>query len=190
MLTEDRLYEKFNNQLYQMCKRNFKHSDQAIVYMKSIIIGRTYSVSPERYKGSTTKQKELFWKIFSEEIFRSKIDIHFSKLIVLNKKGVKSLTKEEVEKILLIFEEVHGIFKNACKVQSGRKRPNRISFTSKYLHFHFPNLFFIYDSRAKTGLATHTSNYSIFYKRCLETLKENPKFRTPRELDSFLLGFK
>jgi hypothetical protein len=80
------------------------------------------------------------------------------------------------------------------------------SLASKYLHFHKPNLFFIYDSRAinsirkltpptKTNLRIRTNIDVEYAKFCLRCIKLRDaiksKFDThlsPRELDNLLLA--
>jgi hypothetical protein len=81
------------------------------------------------------------------------------------------------------------------------------SFSSKYLHFHLPDLFFIYDSRAVTALRQFTSQvpkdlkhillldkidkqYAKFYCKCFDLKRQiNTQFKidlTHRQLDNFL----
>jgi hypothetical protein len=43
---------------------------------------------------------------------------------------------------------------------SKRKAQSRASFVSKYLHFHAPDAFPLFDSYAKLGLAAKTTNFS------------------------------
>ena len=82
------------------------------------------------------------------------------------------------------------------------------SFSSKYLHFHLPELFFIYDTRVVSAMRLHVKKlpkdlqaladrentdkeYSIFFYKCF-LLKQRiyEKFNvllTPRQLDNFLI---
>ena len=87
------------------------------------------------------------------------------------------------------------------------KRNNR-SLASKYLHFHLPDMFFIFDSRAQKALGSSLLekvkgkpfsgfyggdvDYRRFAVRCLN-LRENIKQEygtelTPRQLDNLLLA--
>lgn len=83
---------------------------------------------------------------------------------------------------------------------------NKRSLASKYLHFHRPNLFYLYDSRAAWAIKQvtprlssishlevdeHDWTYRDFVRRCVwlrarvqETLSI---FLTPREIDKILL---
>ena len=46
--------------------------------------------------------------------------------------------------------EIHGFLTEKIGTITGQ---NNRSFSSKYLHFHFPDLFYIYDSRAVSALS-------------------------------------
>lgn len=191
-MSKKELYDSFNSFLYKMCKEKFKHNNESIIYMKCFVIGRTYSVSPERYKNMHDSYKKDFWGKFCSSVKKSKIDKELKRLEDLEDKKTKTLNDEDKELVKSVFEAVHSIFSKACKVSKGHKFPNRVSFTSKYLHFHFPHLYYIYDSRAKKALKTSTSSYSTFYEKCHEELskKKNKRLKTPRDLDNKLLKFK
>ena len=81
------------------------------------------------------------------------------------------------------------------------------SLASKYLHFHCPNKFFIYDSRARaaigkivkkpnkkilTEIAEYDAEYGDFVCRMLELQKCLDErlgvYENPRSIDSFLLS--
>jgi hypothetical protein len=83
---------------------------------------------------------------------------------------------------------------------------NKRALASKYLHFHKPNLFYIYDSRAKEAISKITprpnyikeitaeeadSEYRIFCRRCqylCDSISEHfHKTLTPRQIDKILL---
>jgi hypothetical protein len=88
---------------------------------------------------------------------------------------------------------------------------NKRSFSSKYLHFHIPEMFFIYDSRAKKGIRKFKnkipleyqsileldnidSEYGKFYIKCFE-LKNQITLNygislTNREIDNLLINDK
>ncbi len=108
-------------------------------------------------------------------------------------------TFDNIEDIL----SVHYKFMNLLEKLTGMKKR---SLTSKYLHFHKPNLFFIYDKRAigslrelmppskkKLSLETKVDQeYAGFCLRCIE-LRDNIKSNfedhlTPREIDKLLLN--
>jgi hypothetical protein len=80
---------------------------------------------------------------------------------------------------------------------------NNRSLASKYLHFHKPNAFFIYDSRASRAIsriipddanipALDCSNadkeYSSFVRKCLWLREQHKELETPRQVDNLLLA--
>ena len=84
---------------------------------------------------------------------------------------------------------------------------HRRSFASKYLHFHNPRAFFIYDSRAAKAITDklgkgrhfklpegtdfHDRIYARFVLQCIEYRDDSAQLKplTPRELDRALLGY-
>jgi hypothetical protein len=188
------LYRKFNTEVYGICRRNPKHTDPEVVYLKTHLIGRTYAVSPERIKDSKYKSKD-FWREFCFHIVNSNIDKHLNRLKKIKSK--KTLTEEEKFILIEVFNEVHSVFKSGSRSRDKKNNPNRISFTSKYLHFHFPHLFYIYDSLALKGIrekkkdiqyrgSSKKSVYETFYEKC-EILRKKENFKDPRALDNYLL---
>ena len=97
---------------------------------------------------------------------------------------------------------VHHFLTNELVKLNGQ---DKRSFSSKYLHFHLPNLFFIYDSRVKSvindyikindiefSLIEHVDKeYASFYLKSFFLQKriynETGIILTPRQLDKFLL---
>jgi hypothetical protein len=99
--------------------------------------------------------------------------------------------------------DVHKRFVNLLKPITGLEKR---SFASKYLHFHFPDRFFLYDARAGESVRAYIGearedkqadadvdrDYAVFFDRC-----ENAGLRmahrigrenlTPREVDDVLL---
>ena len=85
----------------------------------------------------------------------------------------------------------------------------RRSFASKYLHFHQPSAFFIYDSRARLGIrqkiklrkpsvpvdcTEYDGEYADFVLRCIryrdeKAAKSGEPPMGPRQLDQELLGY-
>jgi hypothetical protein len=111
-----------------------------------------------------------------------------------------ALTWEDLPRIL----SVHYRFTDLFKAISGRAQR---SLASKYLHFHRPGLFFLYDPRAETTVRSEVPSprrvaldsaavdrgYALFARRCLE-LKERlepdaPLALDPRALDRCLLSY-
>lgn len=189
------MWEYGNDILYSMCKNRPLHNDRNAVASKIWLIGRSYAASIERVKE----------KISSSEVYDCFLDEITNNALNFDNK-LQKLTKvscNEINKNLSLIFETHLMlteaFKKATKLE---KR----SLASKYLHFHCPNIFFIYDSRARLKinyLVKSKGNktdcigdfeYVDFYLRMLELQKylneKTKKIYTPRELDNFLLFYE
>lgn len=127
-------------------------------------------------------------------IVKSKIDDKIENL-----KSIPNLSFDSLAQILDAHEYVTNVFR---KISGLEKR----SLASKYLHFHVPNLIFIYDSRAVRGLRefsdiigriSHNRNgagdkpYRVFAEKCLKLRdhisKEHQIHLSPRQIDNLLL---
>ena len=190
-----------NDILYKMCKKYPYHKDDVEVIAKIWLIGRSYAASIERgaKDENNNKPEELIYeetvpKIFSE--YRNKIDEALSKI-----------SKSDLQQIFYTYDLV---LKCLHKVSNKWNR----SLTSKYLHFHQPDYFYLMDSRAKIGLhnvlealsinnrikkteitmysvSTESEEYVKFYLKCQLCHKElekefNCKLST-REIDNLML---
>lgn len=70
--------------------------------------------------------------------------------------------KDNIDKILYIHKFLTDLFYELTGL-------NKRSLASKYLHFHCPDLFFIYDSRAHSNLVQ-------FVKKRKNIILNNPKY--------------
>ena len=121
------------------------------------------------------------------------LDFRLSKL-----NTVQTPIIENVKEIL----ETHKLLMDTFYELTGLEKR---SLASKYLHFHCPKIFFIYDTRAKAGINKYIKRpdkrilrdtecdleYGDFVCRMLELqafLQERTDcYQSPRTLDSFLL---
>lgn len=177
--------------LYELCRNYPRHEVKNEIYAKVLLIGRSYAVALERGKITDNVINDYFYHEVVSKIQSSNIDEEFDKL---------RLSNCTLNQILLAYIEL-------IKLTNTFNRGTKHSFCSKYLHFHFPELFFIYDSRAvsniskiqldtskfKNNLVESTDlPYIKFYYKCL-ALKEliNEKFNrdlSPRQIDTLLLS--
>lgn len=140
--------------------------------------------------------KVLFIDTIAPALRNSQLDKYLGEL-----KTIKYLN---VDSIKLILQTHSHLTSTLYKITNLEKR----SFSSKYLHFHLPDLFFIYDSRAVTAMRLFTSQvpndlgyllklknidaeYAKFFCKCFE-LKQQIKRTynldlTNRELDNLLI---
>jgi hypothetical protein len=192
-------HDLYNNILYEMCRDYPNHTDPSEIFAKLLMIGRVYAASLERRKGKQSQYRgdEFFLKCAVPTLSRSAIDSWFAELRI----AATDVRYRERQNIRLTLA-IHFKLLTKLKTISGM---NNRSLTSKYLHFHFPNAFYIYDSRAVASLrrledrgARFVSNrgvdqeYENFAQRCdgFNSRIESVIGRrvSPRELDKILLN--
>ncbi len=130
-----------NKILYEMCHKNFEHKRIDIVIGKVLMIGRIYSAAIERRKNKGSEKNDQFYvNMVGPKFKNSKIDFYLNNLKKINK-----LSENTILEIL----ETHLYLTNLI---NDLTEQNKRSFASKYLHFHLPELYFIYDTRAVKAL--------------------------------------
>ena len=187
-----------NQVLYDLCRKYPLHSKDDVIIAKILLIGRVYAAAIERRKpGSHTTNKhagdDFYTKVVAPHIRKSGIDGWLKSL----PPHLPSATEDsKINKILSVHGKVTKLF---SKISGLEKR----SLASKYLHFHRPDLFFIYDSRSVAGIRalttsdgvapakSHDPEYAKFFRRCLSLcqarkLKHSDALIT-RHLDDFLI---
>ena len=130
-----------NSVLYRMCAEQPKHKSINIISSKIWIIGRAYAAAIERkatkrYKKSVKNGDDFCQKKVAPIVKNSEIDKWIKGVSHIHK-----VTSENLNGVLECHKKVTDLFRKAAGL-------NRRSLASKYLHFHAPNVFFIYDSRA------------------------------------------
>lgn len=185
-----------NSILYDLCRKYPNHTKKDEIIAKIWLIGRSYSAAIERRNKKYSLDNEDFYKErVAPKIKSSNIDTWFKHLKDHNSVNLENLTQllEIHFKVMKLFNDISG--------------KDKRSLASKYLHFHFPHLFFIYDSRAtkgiskfrnitgkaskKNGKANYDNEYRKFCEKCLK-IRNNIKKSyntqlTPREIDNLLL---
>lgn len=183
-----------NALLYKLCRDHPDHQEAPVIVAKMWLIGRAYAAAIERMKDAKKEPGSFYLKKVAPTIQRSKIDKWIGSL-----KHIKKIDQESLPQIVEVHAKVMALFR---KISGDDKR----SLASKYLHFHRPDLFYIYDSQAKKGLsklsavlprASRTvgvgdNEYRKFSEKCLylqEYLLDKPfasNFST-RQIDQLLL---
>ena len=182
-----------NQILYEMCEEYPNHKNEDEIIAKVLLIGRVYSAAIERRKQVNNSSSMFYLREVVPAIRRSKIDVWLNSL-----KELEYPTHENCAQIIAVHKRVTDLFE---RISGLEKR----SLASKYLHFHFPNLFFIYDSRSSSALKNveHRSiwnsslveydrEYARFFLRCMTFVEkvnsECDILLTPRKLDKYLLS--
>jgi hypothetical protein len=180
-----------NKVLYSLCQKHPCHKRADVVIAKVWLIGRSYSAAIERRRQPTSDVGSFYVDVVAREIIDSKID-RWLKLVPVS----ASLGSATQNAAITVHGRLTNLFGHISKQQ---KR----SLASKYLHFHRPNIFFLYDSRAAAAIrsvarpvhqpdpAAADSEYASFYRRCLslqhDLQHQYGRALTPREIDKVLL---
>jgi hypothetical protein len=195
-------YDLCNSVLYELCKHNFEHTSGDAILAKTILIGKVYAVSLDRGKDKGKSYEEkLKQLLISDDFYQNEVvplfmgsDIDNDLVKLKNLDSPKGHEKE-------ILKLHNKLKKRLLPIN----QEDKISFCSKYLHFHLPNLFFIFDRRAKSVINQFISKkdihyfndsdfdaeYSNFYSKALHLQgKINKQFSielTPRQIDNLFL---
>lgn len=183
-----------NKVLYTLCQTHPKHYTNDAIIAKIWLIGRSYAAAIERRKNVGENSDNFYEITVADKIKKSKLDDWLDSLpkqIVDPWQDLGSVISIH-KRLMDLFHDLTGLDKRAL--------------ASKYLHFHRPDLFFIYDSRAKEAIVKVTprlikikdikakdldSEYHKFCRRC-QFLHDSisiihGKNLTPRQIDKILL---
>ncbi|NPD47110.1 hypothetical protein [Lentimicrobium sp. S6] len=190
------IWDLGNQTLYNLCKEHFEHKNDEAIIAKVWLIGRAYAAAIERRKNAKETNDNFYSYHVLNAFKKSDLDLWLKELELFD-----NVTIENIPLILTVHKKLVDLIKGITAME---KR----SFTSKYLHFHLPHLFYIYDSRAVEDMRKHTSRvpnkfnqilkhhnfddeYAKFACKCLAITEEIEKQHhiklSPRELDNFLL---
>lgn len=192
----DSKWEYANSILYKMCEEQKYHDDENVVVGKIWLIGRSYAAAIERRKNVEDANDEFYY----EKVAPAMIDIGKELDTRLERlRQSKGTTVDNLGEVLSTHKFLMDTFNDITGLE---KR----SLASKYLHFHCPDKFFIYDSRARLGIgklvkrpnkkALSGLNCDLEYgdfvcrmielQNCLRSSFDMADL-TPRKMDSFLL---
>ena len=196
-----------NQVLYDLCSNHPYHKSNEEIIAKVWLIGRAYAAAIERRKEQLEHQYKggsFYEDVVATEIRRSRIDEWLSFL-----KEFKEIDEHNIDCILDVHYRVTGLFSGIGlpkKERAASIYAQKRSLASKYLHFHYPNLFFIYDSRAVSAMRKFSkisptpaynpkqfdNEYRKFFEKCLSLRNKirddhNNRFFSSRHLDNLLL---
>lgn len=183
-----------NKVLYDLCRAHPGHQDKDAVLAKILLIGRSYAAAIERRKGKDGANDDFYLSRVAPSIMKSGIDGWIAQARAISPKSPDSL-----EAMVAVHAKTTELFRSISGL-------NKRSLASKYLHFHVPRLFFIYDTRAVLGMralggvvgravrstGSGDNEYRKFAEKCLR-LQRACKDRSgaeldPREIDNLLLA--
>lgn len=182
-----------NKVLYELCRKHPLHQELPVVLAKIWLIGRSYAAAIERRRVKDDQNDNFYIQSVAPPIIHSDIDM-----------WIQSAAKHRVasEKSFDVILSTHANVTTLFSTISGLEKR---SLASKYLHFHLPNLFYIYDTRAveamrllssvvgraRSRAAGADSEYRKFAEKCLRLQTHiDDEFKvllTPRQLDNLLL---
>lgn len=184
-----------NGVLYRMCQEEPLHENCGVIAGKIWLIGRAYSAALERKAGAHFIDGENFLLARAAPMIKkSGIDRWLKTTSKIDR-----VTLQNVEAVLSVHKKCTDLFKEIAG-------SDRRSLASKYLHFHQPNAFFIFDSLANSKIRSFMPRqrfvvpngcdvpYGGFVVRCLRYRDEVFELQvgrksSPRELDQYLLGY-
>ena len=137
------IWDVGNDWLYKLCETYPAHTNVAQVGAKIWLIGRAYAAAAERGVSGKGKADKYIIEL-SQRFVDQKADGHLARL----PKQVVDFRKH-LDQVVDVHHSIESIFSNDDEL-------GRISLTSKYLHFHRPDLFPIFDSRAASAIAKVT----------------------------------
>ena len=183
-----------NSILYNLCRDSPKHNSSEIILVKIWIIGRCYAAAIERRKSNKDDINDDFYNFkVVPKMKNSNIDQWIEKCNSTKKK----------EDALIAHKKLTNLFFELTEL-------NKRSLASKYLHFHIPSLFYIYDSRVVSSIGKLNTllkikdikekknmdvddNYNMFYEKCeriVDKVSQEYGIKlTCRELDNLLIEF-
>lgn len=183
--------DALNDVLYRLVKRYPRHRDDEEIYAKVVIIGKTYSAALDRNKTHDRDKSNLYWDEVIPAIKEARIDNWLDTLHHYKRVSVQNLPQ---------VLRVHKTLMDALKIGTGQ---GDRSFASKYLHFHMPHLFFMFDTYASQTLnglmgrrrsiaqPDSDAKYAAYCGKCLllrDTIREQYNAdMSPRQLDNLLM---
>ena len=200
-----------NQQLYDLCRNYPKHKEPGVILAKILIISRVYAAAIERRrnKGASDDNDDFYLKPAVPKIRESGIDDWIAKAKAEAENGIDytegAMQRERPPLAVLVHGKVTSLF---YEISGLEKR----SLASKYLHFHVPDLFFIYDTRAVNAMRLFSEHiprasnvpyalkdgkyvdneYRKFYEKSLSLLRhcneKTGRRLSPRQLDNLLLA--
>ncbi len=178
--------------LYDLCKNHPEHKLAEEIVAKLWLIGRVYAASIERRRNAEEIGDDFYELKVVPAIRDSHIDMWIASISPTGVPGAPS-TIFTHKKLTDLLKEITGL--------------EMRSLASKYLHFHRPDAFYIYDSGASEAINKVAprlgkipeitvdacdGEYKDFVRRCVWLRDHIDKTHsiklTPRQIDKLLIG--
>lgn len=186
-----------NQVLYDLCRDHIEHNDEHIIVAKIWLIGRSYAAALERRKNAEKDDlKDFYYDVAAPIIYKKGEELD-KRIAKINRYG-KELNDEKIKDILETHAFLTGLFRSITD-------DNKRSLASKYLHFHCPDYFFIYDGVASSKIGSFVRKdgelfdriymngldevYCDFYLKALQILEYAKEMNiplSPRDIDNIL----
>jgi hypothetical protein len=140
-LDAHRVWDRGNAVLYKLCADHPGHTADDLIVAKTWLIGRAYAAAVERRRHKGEFLGDAFYENMARTIREANIDSWLRELGDHPRDGGQAAIVAH---------------KKLTRLLNGITGSNKRSFASKYLHFHFPAQFYIYDSRADKSARTLT----------------------------------
>jgi len=140
--TDPNVWDIGNNVLYDLCKQYPHHNDTRQIVAKVWLIGRSYAAALERRRNKAEINDIFYSDNIASAFKQSDLDQRLFELTSAQADG-----DENFIKCMYIHKELIDVLHVPTK-------QHKRSFSSKYLHFHCPENFYIYDSRATEAIRT------------------------------------
>jgi hypothetical protein len=142
---------------YRLCADHRSHTEVRASIAKVFLIGRTYAAAIERRKkgrgGSEVLSDSFYVDAVGPAFRRSEIDQRLAAIPL----------GDDIGNTWMSALEAHAHLLGVIRALTGDEKR---SLASKYLHFHRPELFFIYDSRAAQSIARLSKGFKRSARRC------------------------
>lgn len=180
-------YSFGNRLLYDICKDidGQKWDDPKILADKIWLIGRSYAASPERRisKGNVPKVGDGTGEYFNEvaKDIHNNYGVQNEMVNKLNGNYKFDFSASDIDLLICTIKSVEKFndavkkanmkYDEYCREESSYK--NQISFCSKFLHFHFPDTVFIFDSFSKVAASSLFSNRTSSNEKVMKIQNEH-----------------
>ena len=189
------MWDFSNTVLYDLCRLHPTHTRDEEIIAKILLIGRVYAAAIERRRNKEDDHESdrFYTDTVAPAIRDSRIDEWLQ-----DARAATPGTEQALKTLVQVHGETTKLFEEISQLE---KR----SLASKYLHFHVPNLFFIFDSRAVEAIREFSDvlpratrddgsgdneyrKYSEKATALTTYCEEHHRLRlTPRQLDNLLL---